>query len=121
MEKLLSAKQVADHLGMHPKTLYKALRENRIALNFVRKTGRTIAFRPRDVENYLSMREVIRTGEGVLHKRRKETVREKLSRKYKIVDIMTDEDAQKFFEGVAQRKTPEGYIELESEDEQGDE
>ena len=99
-DKLVSAKQVADCLGMHPKTLYKALRENRIALNFVRRTARGIAFRPRDVENYINKREVVRTGGGVLRKRRKETVKERLKRKYNVVEFMTDEEAQEFFAGM---------------------
>ena len=111
MEKLLSAQQVANHLGMHPKTLYKALRENRMALTFVRR-GRIILFRPKDVEAYLLAHQVNRTGDGP-RKRRKETVRETLSRKYKVLDIMTDEDAQRFFANVARHTTEEGYIELE--------
>ena len=65
MDKLLSARQVAEHLGMHPKTLYKALREDRLALQFIRLKGRSIAFRPRDVEAFLSEREVNRSGGGI--------------------------------------------------------
>jgi len=105
MEKLLSAKHVADFLGMHPKTLYKAIRENRIALNFVRPYGRTIAFRPKDVEIFLSLREVNRTGDGI-RKRRKQTVAEhtiqSIKRTHKIREIMTDEEAQTFFDGLPQ-------------------
>jgi excisionase family DNA binding protein len=49
MEKLMTAQQVADVVGMHVKTLYRLLRDNQIALTFVRKHGRMIAFRPSDV------------------------------------------------------------------------
>jgi excisionase family DNA binding protein len=97
MEKLLSAQQVADFLGMHPKTLYKMLRENRIALNFIRLPGRTIAFRPKDVETYVSEREVVRTGDGP---RKKESAFAKLKRKYPDHEIMTSEQAQAFFANV---------------------
>ncbi len=58
MEKLLTTQQVADRLNMHPKTLYRALRENTIDLNYIqispRRFGfqttrcRTISERPRD-------------------------------------------------------------------------
>jgi len=98
MEKLLSAQQVADYLGMHPKTLYKLLRENRIALNFIRLHGRMIAFRPKDVELYLGTHEVTRTGDGP--KKKKETAVAKLRRKFKGCEIMTNEEAQAFFANV---------------------
>lgn len=98
MEKLLSAQQVADYLGMHPKTLYKLLRENRIALNFIRLHSRMIAFRPKDVELYLGTHEVTRTGDGP--KKKKETTAAKLRRMFKGCEIMTDEEAQAFFANV---------------------
>jgi predicted DNA-binding transcriptional regulator AlpA len=98
MEKLLSAQQVADHLGMHPKTLYKLLRENKIALNFIRLHGRMIAFRPKDVELYLGAHEVVRTGGG--KKIKKESEASKLQRKFKGYEIMTNEEAQAFFANV---------------------
>lgn len=98
MEKLLSAQQVADFLGMHPKTLYKLLRENRIALNFIRLPGRSIAFRPKDVEMYLSTHVVVRTGDGP--KKKKESAFAKLKRKYPDHQIMTSEQAQAFFANV---------------------
>ncbi len=98
MEKLLSAQQVAEHLGMHPKTLYKLLRENKIALNFIRLHGRMIAFRPKDVELYLGAHEVIRTGDGP--KKGKESAAAKLRRKFKGYEIMTNEQAQAFFANV---------------------
>lgn len=94
MEKLLTAAQVADHLGMHPKTLYKLLRENRISLNFIRLTGKMIAFRPKDVETYISLHEVIRTGDGP---KKKNKVIAKPKFKY---EIMTDTQAQEFFDGI---------------------
>lgn len=93
MEKLLTAAQVADHLGMHPKTLYKLLRENRIGLNFIRLTRKMIAFRPKDVETYISLHEVIRTGDG--SKKKNKAVNPKF--KYQ---IMTDIQAQEFFDGI---------------------
>jgi excisionase family DNA binding protein len=98
MEKLLTAEQVADHLGMHQKTLYKLLRENRISLNFIRLTSRMIAFRPKDVETYLAHHEVVRTGEGP--RKKKESSIAKLIRKFKGFEIMTDKQAQDFFAGV---------------------
>lgn len=64
MERLLSAQQVAAHRGLHVKTLYKLVRENRIALNFIRVHNRSIAFRPADVEAYIRDREVVRTGDS---------------------------------------------------------
>lgn len=97
MEKLLSAQQVADYLGMHPKTLYKLLRENRIALNFIRLHSRMIAFRPKDVELYLGTHEVVRTGDGP---KKKESAVAKLRRKFKGCEIMTNEEAQAFFANV---------------------
>ena len=112
MEKLLSARHVADHLGMHIKTLYKMLRENRIPLTFVRLTGNKIAFRPAAVEIFLATREVKRDGAG--------TVRKKKPRKYgypkdpKVrramltAQTMTNEEAQEFFAGM--RRDKEGRI-----------
>lgn len=104
MEKLLSAQHVADHLGMHIKTLYKLLRENRIALNFVRVHNRMIAFRPSEVERYLSDHEVIRTGDGRKKPRKPSKPKtngsaEKLEFRY-----FTDKEAQDFFAGVARDK-----------------
>jgi predicted DNA-binding transcriptional regulator AlpA len=68
MEKLLSAAQVADHLGMHVKTLYRKLRNNEIALNFEQLHRRTIAFKPSEVERFLSLREIRRDGSGAKKK-----------------------------------------------------
>jgi predicted DNA-binding transcriptional regulator AlpA len=114
MEKLLSAQQVADHLGMHPKTLYKRLRENRIALNFVRLHGRMIAFRPKDVELYLGAHEVIRTGGGTKKAQRKETADQKLRRRFKDYKILTDEEARAFFSNVVspESMSPEEWDKL---------
>jgi predicted DNA-binding transcriptional regulator AlpA len=95
MEKLLSAQQVADLLGMHPKILYKRLRENRIALNFVRLSGRSIAFRPKDVEMYLSTHEVAREGGGRAQKK-KESAKVSTQRKFKS-RMLTDEEVQALF------------------------
>ena len=115
MEKLLSARQVADHLGMHPKTLYKALREDRIALKFVRVKGRSIAFRPQDVEAFLSSREVTRTGGGI-RKRRKLSFIEQMKRKYpNLKMIMTQEEADEFFKGVKTHRTEEEWYRLAAE------
>lgn len=91
-DKLLSAQQVADYLGMHIKTLYKLLRENRIALNYVR-VGRMMAFRPAALELYVSTHEVVRDGSGITKKsarRKPQAVRM----------IMSDQEAQEFFKGI---------------------
>jgi excisionase family DNA binding protein len=92
MEKLLSARQVADHLGMHVKTLYRLLRDNEIALTFVRKHGRLIAFRPSDVERYLGAHEVVPNGAGL----RKEKPRKPQKPR---AGFLSDEQAQEFFKG----------------------
>ncbi len=121
MEKLLSARQVAEYLGMHPKTLYKALRENRMALKFVRLQGRTIAFRPKDVEAYLSEREVNRTGNGI-RKRRKLTFIEQMKRKHPHVRIVaTDEEARLLLSRIQQPKTEEEWEELAARMARGEE
>jgi excisionase family DNA binding protein len=121
MEKLLSAQQVADHLGMHPKTLYKALREDRIALKFIRVKGRSIAFRPRDVDAFLSAQEVNRTGGG-MRKRRKLTFIEQMKRKYpNFKVIMTKEEAQEFFRGVKLHRTEEEWRQLATDVGEGEE
>jgi predicted DNA-binding transcriptional regulator AlpA len=121
MEKLLSAQQVADYLGMHPKTLYKALREDRIALKFIRVQSRTIAFRPTDVENYLAAREVDRSGGGI-RKRRKQTFVEQMRRKHpNLVEVMSDEDAQEFFKRVKIYRTEEEWRKLAGEIDKEDE
>jgi excisionase family DNA binding protein len=98
VDKLLSSQQVADHLGMHVKTLYKLLRENKLALNFIRVHGRTIAFRPSDVELFLGSHEVIRDGSSLKNKKRKATPSRQIT-----AHIMTDEEAQDFFRGVTAR------------------
>jgi hypothetical protein len=64
MEKLLTTKQVADRLNMHPKSLYRGLRDNTIALNYIQTSPRRFGFRPADVQRYLDDREVIRTGDS---------------------------------------------------------
>jgi predicted DNA-binding transcriptional regulator AlpA len=96
MGKLLSAKQVAEHIGMHPKTLYKHLRNGTIPLKVVHVHGDRIGFRPEDVEEYLKDR-TINPG---IRKRRKPTVLEQLRQKHTLRDIMTDKEAQDFFEDV---------------------
>ena len=108
MDKLLSAKHVADHLVIHIKTLYKLLRENRIALNFIRLHGRMIAFRPSDVEIYLGSHEVIRDGSGPKKPRKK--VRS-IKADYK---ILTDAEAQAFFKGIENpdSMTPQEWEEM---------
>ena len=94
MEKLLAAEHVADFPGMHPKTLYKKLRENTIALNFIKLPGRNIGFRPRDVERYLELHEVTRDGSG-------QTKHNNGARKRKLAfRFMTGPEAQAFFDGI---------------------
>jgi len=93
-DKLLSAQQVADYLGIHVKTLYKLLRENKIALNYVRVHGRMIAFRPAAVELYVRTHEIVRDGSGVGNK----ATKKKPQMTWR--GIMSDEEAQEFFAGV---------------------
>jgi excisionase family DNA binding protein len=100
MEKLLTTKQVADRLNMHPKTLYRALRENTIALNFIQTSPRRFGFRPADVARYLDEREVIRTGDSPRKPRP--------GRKPKEYRYFTDAEAQEFFAGV--ERDAEGNI-----------
>lgn len=92
MEKLLSTQQVADILGLHIKTLQKRLRQNDIALYFVRLSPRKIGFKPSVVERYISAHEIRLDGGGV-RKRAKQKVR--MSEQF-----MTDVEAQAFFDGV---------------------
>ncbi|SRR5260370_15765175 len=92
MEKLLSAQEVADLLGMHPKTLYKRLRENRIALTFVRLSSRSIAFRPKEVETYLSTHEVVREGGGKAKKKKESAAKSKFKSR-----MLTDDEVRELF------------------------
>jgi excisionase family DNA binding protein len=96
MDKLLSAQQVADHLGLHVKTLYKLVRENRIALTFVRIHGRTMGFRPADVELFLGSHQVTRDGSNNSKPKAARRVKQPRRR-----NIMSDQEAQDFFAGVA--------------------
>jgi excisionase family DNA binding protein len=112
MEKLLSAAQVADHLGMHVKTLYKLVRNNEIALNFERIHGRTIAFKPSEVERFLSLREIRRDGAGA---KKKATNLSQVARKknltksakevagYTATVFLTNIEAQEFFKRLVRR------------------
>jgi predicted DNA-binding transcriptional regulator AlpA len=97
MEKLLSAAQVADHLGIHVKTLYKQLRENKIAITYVQLQGKTIAFRPSEIERFLRTREVRKNGSGLKATR---TKAKKVSLKIP-TRLMTGAEAQEFFANVA--------------------
>ncbi len=104
MENLLTVEQVAGHLKMHPKTLYKALRENRIALNFIRRK-RSIFFRESAVKDYLEMNEVRRDGTGNAKPAKKKPIpRGHIARyddigKYdtSMFRVLTDQEAQEFF------------------------
>ena len=104
MEKLLSAKHVADHLGMHIKTLYKMLRENRIALTFVRLTGNKIAFRPTEIQRFLEVREVNRDGSGTVRKKKPAKPGwpkdPKLRAAMRTARLMTTAESQAFFAGI---------------------
>ncbi len=94
----MTAQQVADNLGMHVKTLYRLIRHNHIALTFVRKHGRMIAFRPSDVERYLGTHEVVRDGAGLRKPRKPRKA---------LPGFLSDEEARQFF---AECKTDEnGY------------
>lgn len=93
MQKYLTVKQVCNLINRHPKTLYKALRENTIALNYTQLGVRRIGFRPEDVQRYLNDREVIRDGSG----RKKPLKAKPKSREFR---FMTDAEAQSFFADV---------------------
>src|ERR1700691_5330568 len=104
MEKLLTTKQVAEQLNMHPKTLYRSLRENTIALNYIQTSPRRFGFRPSDVARYLDEREVIRTGDSP-RKSRKVKPKEYRAKDFR---YFTDEEAQIFFANA--RHDDEGNI-----------
>jgi excisionase family DNA binding protein len=118
MEKLLSAVQVAEYLNIHPKTLYKLLRGNKIALTYVRIHGHMIAFRPSEVERYIDLHEVVLTGSGRPEPNKKARTRDDHQiAAYEPIEVglgkvggrsyegetipggefMTDEEAQEFF------------------------
>jgi len=103
MERLLSARHVAEYLGIHIKTLYKMLRENRIPLAFVRLTGNKIAFRPAEVERFIAAREVNRDGSGRVKKKTRKygyPADPRLRGLMLTAKTMSDEEAQQFFAGV---------------------
>jgi excisionase family DNA binding protein len=94
MEKLLNASETAAILGVHIKTLYKMLRQNKVEMTFIRVGSGVIRFRPSEVERYLSACEVIRTGSGKTNNaaRRKTEM---------IAELLTgDEEIRAFFAGV---------------------
>jgi excisionase family DNA binding protein len=112
MEKLLSASQVAEELGMHPKTLYKLLRENKIGLNFIR-VGKQLMFRPIEIEQHLSRHEVIRDGSGRKKKPARPMTGKKMPNQTIVFDglvakAMTDKEAQEFFKNC--RRTTDGAV-----------
>jgi hypothetical protein len=98
MDKLLTEEQVADFLGMHPKTLAKKRRDNSIALSFVQLPGRNIGYRPQDVERYLELHVVTRDGSG--HTKHHNEARRKPKKTAATLGFMTDAEAQTFFEGI---------------------
>ena len=99
MEKLLTAGQVAEHLGMHVKTLYRLVRDNQIALPFIRKHGRMIGFRPSDVVMYLDLNQVNRDGTSPSKPRKP---------RKPSAGFLSDEEAQAFFANVG--RDDEGNI-----------
>ena len=94
MEKLLTTKQVADRLNMHPKTLYRALRENTIELNYIQTSPRRFGFRPVDVQRYLDEREVIRTGDSPKRPRKQSRPKINGSGKDQKFSFFKDSEAQ---------------------------
>lgn len=106
MEKLLSVAQVSEFLGVHPKTLYRLIRDNRIALRYIRTKGRTIMFRPSDIEDFVIQREVQLDGSRKRRKPKKpagvysETAGKSFTTKELKNLAMTNEEAQRFFEGL---------------------
>jgi excisionase family DNA binding protein len=93
MEKLLTDRQVADHLGMNVRTLRRKIQANTVALNYIPQ-GRQMLFKPDAVERYVKSLEIVRDGSG-------KTTKVRNSKKLKVRAIMTDEEAQAFFEGIA--------------------
>ena len=64
MEKLLSAEQVADFLGIHIKTFHEKLKNNEIALPYVQVTQRRRGFRPEALESFVQSQTVLLDGRG---------------------------------------------------------
>ena len=106
MEKLLSTQQVADILGLHIKTLQKRLRNNDIALHFVRLSPRKIGFKPSVLETYIDTHEIRLDGRGL-----KKTTKQKTRIP---APYMTNAEAQAFFEGIA--RDEDGVLVCKDED-----
>jgi hypothetical protein len=68
------------------------VRENRIALPFIQKHGRMIAFRPSDVQRYLDLHEVTRDGTNKTKKKRNTKAHNKAN------GFLSDQETQAFFE-----------------------
>jgi hypothetical protein len=96
---LLTTKQAAERIGWHVKTLYKALRENTISLNYIQTSPRRFGFRPADVQRYLDDREVVRTGDSPRKPRREKTNRS-VTKKGTMYRWLSDVEAQQFFQNV---------------------
>lgn len=106
LEKLLSAEQVSEYLGMHVKTLLKMLRENTIDLNYIKTHSRKIGFRPSAVEEFLKKREVVRDGSGTPKPSTLIPENPRLGGYYGPETMfMTDQEAQEFFKKFTRDKT----------------
>ena len=105
-EKLLTTKQVADRLNMHPKTLYRGLRDNTIALNYIQTSPRRFGFRPADVQRYLDDREVIRTGDSPKKPKKQSRPKTKGSGKDRKFSFFKDTEAKLLWTEVSQPSHP---------------
>ena len=93
MEKLITDIQFADYLGMHVRTLRRKIQANKIAIRYIPTLGRAMRFRPDEIQRYIQSLEIIKDGSGRVSKPTK-------PRKLKAKMIMSDEEAQEFFNSV---------------------
>jgi excisionase family DNA binding protein len=96
MEKLVTDNQFAAYLGMDVRTLRRKIQQNKIAIRFIPSLGRSLRFRPEEIERYIKSLEIIRDGSGRVTK--PSTTKTRKNSKPRA--IMTDEEAQEFFKGV---------------------
>lgn len=93
MEKLITDNQFAEYLGMNVRTLRRKIQANKIAIKYIPALGRQMRFRPEEIERYIKSLEIVKDGSGRVATPTK-------PRKLKAKMIMTDEEAQAFFEGI---------------------
>jgi hypothetical protein len=83
------------------------VRNNEVALSFVQIHGRTLAFKPSEIEKYVSTREIRRDGSGL------RKIRNKPAKLPSRATLMTDEEAQEFFKNV---RVIDGVLESDPDD-----